>query len=490
MSISQSSVTLRDYECVICKTAYQAKRYVQPKQRYCSPRCKDSLRLGVRKQSRAERKLSNRLDDFPKSAFAAWLFSEIRKAGTVEILRALKTPEDLDNLYYVYSYSYRCYGRGSADQRIYNLCHVAHRKGHNDTVGLLCAQNLFTGDASYNKSQLNRPTDLSVGMYISRSSCKSKWDVEKSIVNTELFKLVRKYLGKAVFDKWLVNLNKKLHLTVHNRLAREIYNAQQKGKGSPLPQRFSRAELESEPLDKLRRLKSIQTGSESSSFRYDDYSSNWWDVYKHELDRFAAYDTDALHRSNCIEMSSCISIVKHPDYFSLGHSVWNQFLYYKYPRTELGEVDRSEDLVSRDVESLLEHIRKSSFNALQGNDPGIKLLESRIRKRFKVLPLVPSLEHATCLSYNPDLFWSREYENFIFQTERDWSTLRALGFVPEAAIAAARATLLDNLVDAHGASVARWRHMNRWAGDLPAWFSLPDFQALLNGQSQDRQEAA
>jgi len=479
MSKPQSSDQLRNYECVICKKPYQAQRYIQPKQRYCSTTCKDSRRSCTRKQNRAEKKFNSRFEDFHKTAFALWLFYEIRQVGTVEVLRAIKTPEDLNNLYHVYSYSHRCYGSDGASKRSYNLCHVAHRKGHNDVIGLLHAQNLFTGDASYNKSQLNRPTDLSVGMYITRSSCKPKWDVDKSFTNAELSELVRKYLGKAVFDKWLIDLEKKINLTTRNRLAREIYNTQRKGKGSPLPRNYSLAGLESESLEELRRLKTIQTGKEPSSFQYGDYSSSWWNVYTRELERFAAYDIDALHRSNCIEMLSCIRIIECLDYFSLGHSVWNQFLQYKYPRTELGEVDNSDDLVSNDIESLLGHIRTSSFNALQGNNPGIELLKLRIRKRFKVLPLVPNLDQTTCLSYAPDVFWSREYESFIFQTERDWSTLQALGFATADDIDLARATLLDDLVNAHSASVFRWRHMNRWARDVPEWVTVPDIDALL-----------
>lgn len=125
-------------KCKHCKSPTSNKKY-------CSRACQQQHTVKLNKQ----RALTN----FKRTGFGKWLYWNVVRAGTVEIMKG-HTTQSLDELFKLYKFMVRSNGYGTARKNLYVLAHLAPVKG-SDTIGLLNTSNLMVTDRNLNASMKN-----------------------------------------------------------------------------------------------------------------------------------------------------------------------------------------------------------------------------------------------------------------------------------------------------------------------------------------------
>lgn len=493
MTETNSSVKLRNYECANCKTHYNTNRFIKNKaSRFCSDECQAKIHNSRRnvkgKQTRKTKKLESRFAEFHKTAFGIWLLYEIKRSGTLEVLQALKTAEDLLLLYQLWLFKQKCYGwskEGAKFTSIYELCHISPCKSQDDSRGLLHPNNLFVGSAAMNREQSNKPLPSGVGMKLP-GSLQDKWLLPEKISLEALSKKLRKYLGKS-FDTFLVDADERLGLTERYRLAKRIYNRQQKNTAKfPLPEHYTKSELEGKEVVELRSMDEHQTGK--STFTPTLYPRPIVEVYCTELERLGESLPEGKHKQLCKTLAPLLRVVhlievteesllnEHP------LSGWKLF-NYRYPYTELGRVEHSIEIADRSFVS--SSACELGYQTLQGALVEVEWFRKRLMKRFTVNKIQPAMVSMYSTT------WVKQHDvKHVEETKVHLSCLVAAGMISQADADAACLALRLEYAQEWQKDVRGWRRKNKFIREVPEWFNRPDLQALLDGQSQDRQEAA
>lgn len=180
----------RTKTCNHCKKEFKAKR-VDAK--FCSPKCQQGNKKAL--------KISKRLKKLPRTSFVRWLVHEVKRAGTVEILKDTSLPElqvlrKKRNLYSGFS-------GGKVQTNVYDLAHIAP-VCHPKIVGLLHPENLAIVPSSFNRSYKAQWVEGS-GRYILRSSLKQQWRVCSDTPEADVIKKITRYLGAEKLSEFVAD---------------------------------------------------------------------------------------------------------------------------------------------------------------------------------------------------------------------------------------------------------------------------------------------
>lgn len=191
-------------KCPYCNANFVANNY---KQIYCSREHKDKQQASDRKilrrkktKSRKDR-LAKKFNQLKKSSYGLYLFNQIRRSGTVEILRGF-TSEMLHELNRIKckATSYSAFKEG-VPQEDYHLSHIFSVKGNQTSIGTIHPENLVISPAKWNLKHKSIATE-GTGRYIRKSSLSPKWAVKTNDSPAEILGKARAYLGDE-FNKFL-----------------------------------------------------------------------------------------------------------------------------------------------------------------------------------------------------------------------------------------------------------------------------------------------
>lgn len=209
MPIKKESITYiinsNNYlKCPYCNEHFVANNY---KQIYCSREHKEKQQAFDRKQQRRKHtkknkdRLSNKFNKLVKSPIGFYLSSQIKRSGTVEILRGF-TSDTLKELHRLKSKatSFSGFMDGESLQD-YHLSHIFSVKGNSNSIGTIHPENLVITPATWNLKHKSIATD-GTGRSILISSLKNKWTVKNSDSPAEVLGKARAYLGRE-FNKFL-----------------------------------------------------------------------------------------------------------------------------------------------------------------------------------------------------------------------------------------------------------------------------------------------
>ncbi|WP_430317235.1 hypothetical protein [Pseudomonas nitroreducens] len=485
MTKHTSSEKLRNYICTECKSAYTTDKYIKNKtSRFCSDTCHTAVRNERRnakgKQTRKQKKLESRFAEFHKTAFGVWLLYEIKRSGTLQVLQALKSSEDLLQLYQLWLFKQRCFGWTKNEDKftsVYELCHISPCKSKDGSSGLLHPNNLFVGCSTLNRVQGNRPAPAGVGLKVD-GALKNNLLLPDKITLAALAKKVRKYLGNTL-DDFLTEADKRLGLTERYKLAKRIYNRQQKRTAKhPLPKLYTHAELESKDVAELRAMDEHQTGK--SAFVPELSPKPMLEVYSIELERLANTLPDGKHKQLCSTLAPLMRVaylVKATDPYWLNDHKWCdwQLFNYRYPYTDLGKVDESVE--ESDRNHVVSSACKLAYQTLQGDLVEVEWFRKRLLKRFTVRNLQPGMAAMYSATWE-----AMDDITHVEEMTLQWSYLVAAGMISQADADAACMTLRLEYANDWLNDVNEWKRKNRFANELPDWFNRPDLQALLDEQ--------
>jgi hypothetical protein len=251
--------------------------YFIPKTRksiYCCREHKDKQQALLRKKERRKNtktnkdRISKKFILLKKSSFGLYIYSQIKRSGTVEILRDFNS-QTLHELYRIkrMATSFSGYKDGVSNER-YHLSHIFSAKGNETSIGTIHPENLVIAPADWNfkhKSIANECT----GKSISKSSLSPKWKVKDSDSIAEVLGKARAYLGSE-FNKFI--------------------------SGAPFPSQKEQLRKKLSALTKiptnasLADMKELATLHGVSSFSITSSAAPVTKVLKHELERFNETD--------------------------------------------------------------------------------------------------------------------------------------------------------------------------------------------------------
>ena len=221
---------------------------------YCSATCR-KLQFKAKKRAESRQKGSRRIGDklvkLSASSFGKYLVRELKRAGTVQILKD-HNAKSLSDLVTLKRRSTTAAGFENGEMLgAYELSHiypVGNTKSKN--IGLLNSQNLTVAPKEFNRKHSTKiPSCGYQGQYLSKDSLEAKWKVSDYQSSTELLQLARKYIGND-FDIWL---NK--HVVNPTQKQALIKQLQKAG--------FDKERLKDMPLDQL---KSMAADEDSAYF--------------------------------------------------------------------------------------------------------------------------------------------------------------------------------------------------------------------------------
>lgn len=448
---SRKHPTQRNYICCQCSIEYQAKKFVELSKRYCNCTCRQKARRAKQPSAKVE----NRFAKLAKNTFWLWVIRECRKAGTVQVLTG-HTSATLLALNLLSNAMYRCYG-WSRDLKtnLFNICHIQPRLGRNGYIGLLHPANLFIGCGSMNRTQSNKPVPADAGLRIPVSALKRKWAVALGDTDAAIAELIRAFLGQ-VLDDYLVQVP--VALDKRHALAQRIYNRQQKGTAiRALDRHWTLSGLESRDIDieLLEQMDTYQRGKTAANqFQPEVYARAILCIYADELERVVATAT-GRHQDNCQVMLRLVRVLgmylaqtedviqqQHGSFLKPINATWTPLQYFHSrnpwkPSVQMLEADR---------QMLVTLITEAAFNALQGLNIPVDMLEARLVKRMHLQTLVPVVKiperwaWEACGS-NWDAYIANLYRSF----ETTWQSLLDVGICTAEEIEAARTGVLESL---------------------------------------------
>ncbi len=172
---------------------------------FCSDTCR-KLAFKAKKKLESKKKFSKRLETKLKalsaSVFGGYLYRELVRAGTVQVLSG-HTHQSLAELV---TLRRKCTSAGGYLKGLpigdYELSHIYPVSGKS-RIGLLHPSNLVICPKSFNRKHSRTvPKEGSQGASIPRDELLKKWRVEKSFTVSAVLNLARKFIGSE-FDKWL-----------------------------------------------------------------------------------------------------------------------------------------------------------------------------------------------------------------------------------------------------------------------------------------------
>lgn len=172
---------------------------------FCSDTCR-KLAFKAKKKLESKKKFSKRLEAKLKalsaSVFGGYLYRELVRAGTVQVLSG-HTHQSLAELV---TLRRKCTSAGGYLKGMpigdYELSHIYPVSGKS-RIGLLHPSNLVICPKSFNRKHSRTvPKDGSQGASIPRDELLKKWRVDKSFTVSAVLNLIRKFIGSE-FDKWL-----------------------------------------------------------------------------------------------------------------------------------------------------------------------------------------------------------------------------------------------------------------------------------------------
>jgi hypothetical protein len=195
---------LKKIKCIHCVRLFQP---IRTGHLYCSDTCR-KLQFKAKKRSEAKKKdsrrINNKLGKLSASSFGKYLVRELRRSGTVQILK----DHDAKSLTELVALKRRCtvaagFENGEATG-FYELSHIypiGSAKSKN--IGLLNSKNLTITPKDFNRKHSTKtPTCGYQGQHLSREELELKWKVTDSQSSLEILGLARKYVGED-FDAWL-----------------------------------------------------------------------------------------------------------------------------------------------------------------------------------------------------------------------------------------------------------------------------------------------
>lgn len=254
--------------CKYCKSTYTA---IRAGHIFCTETCRKlHHKAEKRAQSRKNRtrRLSTKLQKLANCSFGRYLISEVRRAGTVEVLQG-HTAQSLDDLV---ALRRKCTAVGGyekgAPKGTYELSHV-WPVAATQYLGLLTSENLVITPKKFNRTHAQKfPVTGFMGKSIPRASMQACWLVPEDTDTKKVLKLLRAYLGKE-FDQWLSGFV--ISLTQRETLIRQLRKA-------GLPQKQLQ-EL------KLQQLKSLAEEEDLPYFNIDKEAEDVRYVLSTELHR-------------------------------------------------------------------------------------------------------------------------------------------------------------------------------------------------------------
>lgn len=172
---------------------------------FCSDTCR-KLAFKAKKKLESKKKFSKRLEAKLKalsaSVFGGYLYRELVRAGTVQVLSG-HTHQSLAELV---TLRRKCTSAGGYLKGMpigdYELSHIYPVSGKS-RIGLLHPSNLVICPKSFNRKHSRTvPKEGSQGASIPRDELLKKWRVDKSFTVSAVLSLARKFIGSE-FDKWL-----------------------------------------------------------------------------------------------------------------------------------------------------------------------------------------------------------------------------------------------------------------------------------------------
>jgi hypothetical protein len=190
---------LHKHHCQHCGTAFRSKR---KDAKFCSSNCRKEAHRQKQeaKDKRKQQRYETKLLKLSRSSFGIYLVNQIRRAGTVEILRG-QSKEGLKALAGLKTKATSASSfKDGVPGNDYHLSHIYPVQGKH--LGLLTVENLVIAPAAFNLSHRALPLQPIEGThYTTRASLKAKWGVSNEDTTLQILSKVSKYL--PCFRAWL-----------------------------------------------------------------------------------------------------------------------------------------------------------------------------------------------------------------------------------------------------------------------------------------------
>ncbi|WP_263261889.1 hypothetical protein [Pseudomonas sp. RIT-PI-S] len=456
-----------EYPCVKCDTMFQRR---PGGRQTCSPACAKAVERQKKapKLTAKQRMVERRKERQNESAFGGWLIDQAIRAGTVQTFRGVDA-QVLHLLDAQYTYTKKRFGwvnKGHGKDE-FSLCHVQPLVGRDGSIGLTTPENLFTGVATLNQKQSDKPVSQWAGASVPVSDRKRKWNITDNMTRGEVLQKIADFLGKE-FDAYLVELDRIPQRTARLRLARSVFKHQGEDRYEPLERRYTLAELQSLKLEQLESLDMIQRGrtSKKDFLLPNCPPDSLLGVLHDELARFSDVLPDGKHKENCRFMLSVVRVLglylaqirnsqgTARNRFSFSNVTWSplQYLHHERPWNTPASV-RDPDLESllhgefdRKGKALKPGVIPSAQDALQGNDIDHGYVRNRLLKRLTSLNMIPSVLAPDQYSWKAcGSNWLAYIDSLYASVEKSWQAMLDLHMCTEEQLFVARADLLFNL---------------------------------------------
>lgn len=244
---------------------------------FCSRSCKESFTTLIRRENAKKlrlKRLKAKETLLNGSAFARYLVTEAKRAGTLEIFHGITSNDLLELLKITRNRTkYNGIFKGKVERR-YEVSHIIAVKDQS-RLGLLHPLNMVIAPASFNRKRGSYSSALDVGLSLSRNQLKSKYRVDRHEDFSTVFRRIKRYLGKATIESFLSEA--KVYLSQRNQLLKKL---------SKFPNLPDVSKLSTEDLHLLLQAEGV---SSSASFSRAGFSA--LKVAYLELDRFNKTDS-------------------------------------------------------------------------------------------------------------------------------------------------------------------------------------------------------
>lgn len=228
---------------------------------FCSRNCKESFTTLIRRENAQKlrlKRLKAKESLLNGSAFARYLVTEAKRAGTLEIFHGVTSNELLEILKITRNRTkYNGIFNGKVE-RHYEISHIIAVKDQS-RLGLLHPLNMVIAPASFNRKRGSYSSVLDVGLSLPRNQLQSKYRVDRHEDFSTVFRRIKRYLGNSTIESFLSEA--KVYLSQRNQLLKKL------SKFSNLP---DVTKLSTEDLHLLLQAKGI---SSSSTFSRTGFST-------------------------------------------------------------------------------------------------------------------------------------------------------------------------------------------------------------------------
>jgi hypothetical protein len=187
---------LSSKECKHCTKAFLGRSNKQ----YCSDQCATAARVNKHRKNKTAsgiRKYVKKADKFEQTSFALYLYREIKRAGTVQILQG-HTADSLHELSRLKRQCSRHSGYISGKPTgTYHQSHIWTVKPLNGRIGLLHPENLVIAPRPFNLAHgAKQPTRQGVGRFIATFDLLEIHKLSDHDTAAQVFQKVKRLLGQ------------------------------------------------------------------------------------------------------------------------------------------------------------------------------------------------------------------------------------------------------------------------------------------------------